>query len=91
MNEDKSLPKVKIYFEETVIKKTLRGPVSICHLSHPELAGMNKEEMIDFIRENIHFMKAINKNFYETLDQEIENYTILEEKSYTDTIKFNFL
>ena len=90
MKEEKSDSTIRIHLEETYTKKTTKGFVEISNLTHPELEGMTKLEMIDYIKENIYFMQSSKGNFLQTLDQEIENSPVLEEKIYLETIKYNF-
>lgn len=81
---------VNIFYEEIATHFIVRGPITVNKETHPELKGMSKKEMINYIEENVFRMKAVNGERYQTLDQELSDSNLIRDKSYTDTVKFGF-
>lgn len=69
------------YYETSLFRESLELNVE----DYPELAGMTKEEMIDYIEENAWEMKPTDSEIYDTLADELMDRDVVRDKITNET------
>jgi hypothetical protein len=95
-------PSLKVYFTETETHFTQKYAVIVNEDTHPELKGMNIEEMKKYVEENISKMKAVNSEYSANLEDEVmyaeeewdryyneSSQTVIEELTEEDLVQNN--
>jgi cytochrome c553 len=82
--------KLNVYATESYTTWLVREPVEIDTDNYPELEGMSKDEIKDYIKENAYEMKAINEEYYENLEEELNDKDIRRDKTYGEEISIIF-
>lgn len=73
-------PVLKVYYQESYVHFTSRGPIHISAETHPELEGMTLEEMKEYVKENKYDMKPVDSDYSENIVEELREYDIIKEK-----------
>lgn len=63
--------KIKLHAEETYTTTIYREKMEIDTDDYPELAGMDEDQISDYIDNNIWDMKPVNSDLYESLGEEL--------------------
>ena len=63
--------KIKIHAEETYTTTIYREKMEIDTDDYPELAGMDEDQISDYIDNNIWDMKPVNSDLYDSLGEEL--------------------
>lgn len=63
--------KIKLHAEETYTTTIYREKMEIDTDNYPELAGMDEDQISDYIDNNIWDMKPVNSDLYESLGEEL--------------------
>lgn len=63
-------PSLKIYLEETETRYVRKVAVIVNEDTHPELKGMDEEEMKKYVEENISKMKSMSE-YFENLEDRV--------------------
>lgn len=75
-------PLVKLFYEQTEARWSRNDDIVISEDTHPELKGMTQQEMIEYINKNMSTMKAVNSEYYDSLEDEaMTNEEIAEDYS----------
>lgn len=82
--------KLNVYATESYTTWLVREPVEVDTDNYPELEGMSEDEIKDYIRENAYEMKAINEEYYENLEEELNDKDIRRDKTYGEEISIIF-
>lgn len=78
-------PSVKFYYEMTEARWSRNDDIIINEDTHPELKGMTYDEMVEYIRNNMSTMKAVNSEYYSSLEEEaLSNGEVAEDYSKID-------
>lgn len=63
--------KIKLHAEETYTTTIYREKMEIDTDDYPELAGMDEDQISDYIDNNIWDMKPVNSDLYDSLGEEL--------------------
>ena len=63
--------KIKLHAEETYTTTLYREKMEIDTDDYPELAGMDEDQISDYIDNNIWDMKPVNSDLYDSLGEEL--------------------
>ncbi len=63
--------KIKLHAEETYTTTVYHEKMEIDTDNYPELAGMDEDQISDYIDNNIWDMKPVNSDLYESLGEEL--------------------
>lgn len=63
--------KIKLHAEETYTTTIYREKMEIDTDNYPELAGMDEDQISDYIDNNIWDMKPVNSDLYDSLGEEL--------------------
>ena len=76
--------KINVYGTESYTTWLVREPVEIDTDNYPEMDGMSEDEVKEYIRENLHDMRATNDEWYGSLGEEIDQMDIRRDKIYNE-------
>lgn len=76
--------KIKVYRTESYSTWVTREPVEIDTNDYPELEGMSKEEIEDYVKSNSYEMKPTNDEYWDSLEMEINESDVRREKITDD-------
>jgi hypothetical protein len=69
------------YYETSIFREALEINVE----DYPELAGMNYDEIVDYVEQNAWEMKPTNDEYYESLGEELMERDIVRDKITNET------
>ena len=72
--------KLEVYCATVQTVVEYRKSFTISEETHPELAGMSKDEMINYVKENVYEMPSFSFDDYDSLGDELEDAEIEKEK-----------
>ena len=72
--------KLEVYCTTVQTVVEYRKSFTISEETHPELVGMSKDEMINYVKENVYEMSAFSFEDYDSLGDELEGVEIEKEK-----------
>lgn len=67
-----------------------RGPITINEDTHPELKGMSKEQIEEYVKENAETMAAVDSDFYDNLWDQLMDYDYNKDKILDETYELEF-
>jgi len=60
-------PQVKVYLLDSHVYSCWRGPITVSSETHPELKGMSKKEIEDYVSKNASEMKSVDSEYHDNL------------------------
>ena len=67
-----------------------RGPITISEDTHPELNGMSKEEIEEYVKDNAETMAAVDSEYYDNLWDQLMDYDYNKDKILDETYELEF-
>jgi len=91
MSEEKETPKtISVFATEGYSTYIVREAIELNVADYPELAGMDRKEIIDYIEENAWEMKPTDEEgYYESLAEELTDKDIFREKLNNESQEIN--
>ena len=74
--------KINVYATESYTTWMVREPIEIDTDNYPELEGMSKDEVKEYIRDNYYEMKPTNEEWFADLGEELNQMDIRRDKIY---------
>jgi hypothetical protein len=67
-----------------------RGPITINEDTHPELKGMSKEEIENYVKENSQEMASVDSDFHDNLWDQLMDCDYNKDKVLDETYELEF-
>ena len=80
--------KIEIHVQETIRTLITREAVEIDTDNYPELEGMDEDQIIEYINNNVWDMKPFNYNIYDSLGEELTDASVEDEGVVDEDIEF---
>jgi len=82
--------KINVYGTESYCTFICREPLEVDTDNYPELEGMTEDEMKEYIRSNAYEMKPTNEEYYDNLEEELNQMDIRRDKIYGEEMGIIF-
>ena len=90
MSEKETPKTISVFATEGYSTYIVRETIELNVADYPELAGMDKQEIIDYIEENAWEMKPTDEEgYYESLAEELNDKDIFREKLNNESQEIN--